>query len=95
MEDNPNIFFDFDIKLYEHEVKMKGYCSNVHVVFRDGTKYLVCFYDPVRLQQDIAYDGFIAEPGLIIIEDVTLVNMEKAVLALFKTRYFESLKPVS
>jgi hypothetical protein len=94
MDNKPNIFFEFDINLYEDEIRMKGYCNNVYVILPNKMKYKVCFYDPVRLQQDIEDEEYIAETGLIIVKDVTLFNMDSTVNKLWITGYFESLKPI-
>lgn len=60
---------------------------------------LVVFYDPIRLSQDLEEEvklgnGFIGEPGLIVIPEVTWEHMESAVCRLFDEGYFESFKSV-
>ena len=94
MEAKPILNFGFDINLYEDEVKMKGYCNDLFVILPDLSKFRVCFYDPIRLGQDVADEGYIAESGLIVINDVTKNNMENAVYKLWLDGYFEGLKPL-
>lgn len=60
-------------------------------------KYPVYFIDPIRLQQDLTAETelgtpFLAEPGLIILPEVTREGMENAVRQLWEQGYFESLK---
>jgi hypothetical protein len=94
METKPILIYDFDISLYGDEIKMKGYCNGVVVVLPDHSKFKVAFYDPVRLAQDLKDEGYIAEPGLIVIQDVTNENIERAVYELWLGGYFEELKPI-
>jgi hypothetical protein len=81
------------------EAQARGYRSHVAVEFADGERYSVVFYDPVRLQQDLheeirAGSTCIAEPGLIVIAEVTLENMRLAVDRLVREGYFEALRPM-
>jgi len=82
------------------ESRDRGYRSHVWVEFANGERYSVVFYDPVRLQQDLQHETdvgnpYIAEPGLIVLPEVTKENMEKAVCCLAEEGYFESLRPAS
>ena len=61
---------DFDERA-AFEVELKGYYSLARVCLPDGARFRVCFYDPVRLSQDLEDEVksgavCIAEPGLII-----------------------------
>jgi hypothetical protein len=94
MDIKPIISFGFDIALYETEVKMKGYCNDLFVMLPDLSKFKVCFYDPIRLGQDVADEAYIGEAGLIVINDVTKDNMENAVYKLWLDGFFEGLKPL-
>jgi hypothetical protein len=54
----------------------------------------VFFYSPERLAQDLEMDTkaghpYIAEPGLIVIPEVTLAYMQVAVEQLYEQGYFE------
>jgi len=82
----------------EEETPRKGYRSDGIVETSEG-EYAVYFIDPIRLQQDLEAETelgtpFLAEPGLIILPEVTLAAMEKAVRQLWEQGYFESLKPL-
>jgi hypothetical protein len=95
MEIKPVLSFNFDIELYESEITMKGYCSDVQVTLPDNSNYRVCFYDPVRLGQDLESEGYIGEPGLIVINEVTIISMEKAVFQLWLDGFFDKFKPTN
>jgi len=82
------------------ECRDRGYRSHVWVELAEGRRYPVVFYDVTRLQQDLqeemkSGDGFIAEPGLIVLPEVTLENMKKAVCRLAEEGFFEALRPTS
>lgn len=82
------------------ECRDRGYRSHVWVKLANSELYPVVFYDAVRLQQDLddeakAGNPFIAESGLIVVSEVTLENMEKAVCSLAEEGFFESLRPVA
>ena len=94
MEVKPTLSYSFDIAVYEEEVKKKGYCNDVIVTLSDHSKYKVCFYDPIRLAQDLEEENYIAEPGLIIIEEVSVKNIENAIHELWLGGYSEQVKPI-
>lgn len=82
------------------EARDRGYRSHVWVEFASGERFPVIFYDPTRLQQDLDDEikqgsPFIAEPGLIVLPEVTRENMEKAVFALVDEGFFDALRPAS
>ena len=91
MEVKPILHFDFDIILHDDEIMTKGYCRGF-VVLPDFSKYKVCFYDSVRLGQDLKDENYIAEPGLIIINEVTKANMEYAIYELWLDGFFDEIK---
>jgi hypothetical protein len=79
------------------DAEARGYLSYAFVESSNGTRYPVVFYDPVRLQQDLeveASDGrpFIAEPGMIVVPEVTLARMQEAVERLFQAGFFDALR---
>ncbi|BAZ08948.1 hypothetical protein NIES4071_07540 [Calothrix sp. NIES-4071] len=83
----------------DEETLMKGYRSDGIVESPEGEVYPVYFRDPIRLQQDLEAEkelgsAFLAEPGLIILPEVTREAMENAVRQLWEQGYFESLKPL-
>jgi hypothetical protein len=82
-------------ELDEFEAQMRGYRSNIWVELSDGTKHLVTFFDPVRLRQELEQEikggrPFIGEPGLIVLAEVTLENMETAARILTSEGFFAS-----
>lgn len=79
----------------EDEANARGYLGHVQVKTEGGLKYSVVFYDPIRLKQDLEEegDGFIAEPGMIILESICLKNMQYAVNLLEKNGFFNKLSP--
>jgi hypothetical protein len=80
-----------------YEAEVRGYLGYAAVELSDGTRYPVVFYDPVRLQQDLEVEAgegraFIAEPGMIVIPEVTLGRMQDAIERLFQNGFFDSLR---
>ncbi len=78
------------------EVEQKGFFEHARVRLPDGRIAKVCFWEPVRLAQDLEMDMrhgqvCIGEPGLILIPKVTLENMRAAVKELYRSGYFERL----
>ena len=68
------------------EAEARGFLQHVVIEVAEGVEVGVVFWDPVRLQQDLdeemkAGRPFLAEPGMIVVESVTLANMERAVAA--------------
>lgn len=81
------------------ESKDRGYRSHVWAEFADGERFRLVFYDATRLRQDLDDESkegnpYIAEAGLIVLQEVTKENMELAVARLFDEGFFESLKPI-
>jgi hypothetical protein len=79
---------------------LRGYLSHALVELENGEQYAVDFIEPVRLAQDLA--EYIrseipcyAEPGLIVIPEVTLPRIQKAVNYLYDQGFFKQLKPVN
>lgn len=78
------------------EAPLKGWLS-AQVELNNGCRYAVYFSGPIRLQQDV--DDAIqngrpcfAEPGLIIVPEVTVQSIQDAVQFLWKQGFFASLK---
>jgi hypothetical protein len=81
----------------EYETVSRGYLSTASVCLSDGTRIPVFFYDMVRLAQDFESErdrkrAFLAEPGMIILDEVTRANMEEAVRRLGEEGFFESFR---
>jgi hypothetical protein len=82
----------------KQEMPLRGCLSHVLVELQDGRRYPVEFIDSVRLAQEVNdYVQFnipcYAEPGLIILPEVTLERIEEAVQYLHRNGFFERLKP--
>lgn len=79
------------------DAEARGYLAYASVELSDGNRYPVVFYDPVRLQQDLEVEmsqgrAFIAEPGMIVVPEVTMARMQDAVERLLQIGFFDSLK---
>lgn len=82
----------------EIEINQKGwFCHNL-VELADGNRYQVCFFDKVRLVQELDYweeqgKPFFIEDALIVLSEVTIENMKAAIIEAEKQKFFENLKP--
>lgn len=79
------------------EMAAKGWLS-AHVEIKDGRQFSVYFSDPVRLQQDLdesvrAGKPYFAEPGLIVLPEVTVETVRAAVQMLSEQGFFDQLRP--
>jgi len=91
----PKLIFqqEFDERL-AFDVAQKGWCGIAIVELPEGGSVDVFFYAPTRLAQDLETDAraghpYVAEPGLIVVPEVTLPYMEAAVEQLYRQGYFE------
>ena len=80
-----------------YEVEQKGFFEHAIAHLPDGTQIRLCFWDPIRLAQDLATEEKLgrvsfAEPGLIIVSRITVDNMKKAVAEQYKRGYFNRLR---
>jgi len=76
------------------EALSRGYRSHVWAELDDGSRYQLTYYDVTRLAQTLEGEAgagrpYFAEPGLIIVPEVTLANMEAAARALAAEGFFE------
>ncbi len=92
----PRLVFKYPFDaMAAHDAEARGYLGYAAVELGDGRRYPVVFYDPVRLQQDLEVEtgegrAFIAEPGMIVVPEVTLFRMQEAVLRLSQVGFFNS-----
>ena len=89
---------DYD-RQSEYETPMRGYLSGIVVEFANGRRYQLFFYDPVRLRQDLEVEAangraYVAEPGMIVLPEVTTEAIRQAVQGLVRDGFFEHLKPI-
>lgn len=87
------IFRDGYTELDEIEMPMKGYRNDVEVHFPDNTIFNFCFYDDVRLSQDISDEKFIIEENLIVLSELTKKNIEQIANKLWTTGLLKKYKP--
>ncbi|MEO7735552.1 MAG: hypothetical protein ABIY55_31650 [Kofleriaceae bacterium] len=88
------IFEDGFTELDAEDARDRGHRSHVYAELDDGALYQLTYYDLTRLAQDLEVDcglgrRFLTEPGLIIIPEITLANMEAAARALAAEGFFE------
>jgi hypothetical protein len=82
------------------EAQARGYLSHVMVEFDGGRIYPIFFYDVVRLQQDLEESvkqgrRFIADAGMIVLEEITPESMKAAVEQLGREGFFDRLTPMT
>jgi hypothetical protein len=93
------VFTPYHDERSKEEMTPRDYVSHVCVVTKADQYYPVFFYDPVCLSQDLEESmkhglyPFVAEPGLIVIPEVTLEAMTTAVEILYRDGYFDHLLP--
>jgi hypothetical protein len=95
----PRIIFPEGFNERDHaEMPLRGCLSHAYVELENGEQYAVDFIDPIRLAQDL--DEYIkskipcyAEPGLIVVPEVTMSSIQEAVDYLFARDFFKQFKP--
>jgi hypothetical protein len=89
---------DFDAR-EEFEMTFRGYLADVMVRLPDGGIYKLTFIDVTRLGQTLEDDTalgrpYYAEPGLVVLPEVTRGAIQRAIDGLRHDAYFQHLKPV-
>jgi hypothetical protein len=84
----------------ESEMTPKGHLSGLIVRLDDGSRYELNFINPVRLGQELTMDAragtpYFAEPGLVVIPEVTLPAVRSTVERLAAVGFFRLLKPLA
>jgi hypothetical protein len=92
------IFPDCYDERAEFEAPRKGWLPGVVVQLEDGTRFPLLFMDPVRLAQDLEGEAqtgrpYFAEPGLVVLPEVTTQAILAAVPGLVRDGFFLHLKP--
>ena len=82
------------------EISSKGWYSGLIVEIETGLRFSVFLYDAVRLAQDLQTEmglgrPFIAEPGMIVIPEITEENIRAAVRQLHQEGWFNHLLPIN
>ena len=85
----------------EWEAESKGWLQGVRVCLPNGSEHPLFFYDPVRLVEDLEAEAesgrpYIAQPGLVVIPEITRVTIVRVVSRLAESGYFEQFtRPAS
>ncbi len=93
------VFPDWYDERAEFEAPAKGWLPGVEVHLEDGARFKLEFYDSVRLRQTLEDDEqagrpYLAEPGLVVLSEVTTEAIRNAVAGLFEEGFFDQLKPL-
>ena len=95
--DYPRLVFVHDVD--ERDMAPHGYRGDVHLQLVDGQSYPVYFYEPDAIREELearrrsGFGQFMAEPGLVVIPDITLTAMKSSVSELIEVGYFTHLRP--
>jgi hypothetical protein len=96
--DYPRLVFAHDAD--DRDMAPHGYRGDVVVELADGEAFPVYFYEPEAIREELddrirsGFGPFVAEPGLVVIPEITLARMKSSVLELIEVGYFSHLKPV-
>jgi hypothetical protein len=82
------------------EAQSRGYLSHVLADFGGGRLFPLFFYDVERLKQDLEENArhghaFIADPGMIIVVEITLEAMEQAIDQASREGFFDHLSEIT
>jgi hypothetical protein len=91
-------FPDGDIQEILSEATTRGYIENIKVVLDNGKCYSIAFFECIRVNREIEIDcvngrPFFVEPGLIVVDTVSLDVIRGATSELAAEGYFDHLKP--
>lgn len=89
------IIYENDTELAEFEAFNRGYREDIIVII-NNKKYKVYIISMVRLQQDFEKElqdsgYYIAEPNMILVNDVTKKEIEYTIMEMYKCDFFERL----
>jgi hypothetical protein len=93
----PRLVFAHDVD--EQEMAPHGYRGDVIVELVDGNSFPVYFYVPDAIREELdarrqsGFGQFVAEPGLVVIPEMTLAAMKSSVMELIEVDYFAHLRP--
>jgi hypothetical protein len=94
----PRLVFAHDAD--DRDIAPHGYRGDVVVELADGEAFPVYFYEPDAIREELegrirsGFGQFVAEPGLVVIPEITMANMRSSVLELIEVGYFAHLRPV-
>ena len=96
--DYPRLVFAHDVD--ERDIAPHGYRGDVAVELADGEAFPLYFYVPDAVREELegrmrsGFGQFVAEPGLVIIPEITLEGMKSSVRELIEVGYFAHLRPI-
>jgi hypothetical protein len=94
----PRLVFAHDVD--DRDMAPHGYRGDGIVELADGEAFPVYFYEPDAVREELegrtrsGFGRFVAEPGLVVIPEITLANMKSSVLELLEVGYFNHLRPI-
>lgn len=88
----------FNDNLVQFEVEAKGYLYNVVLSIDNVNNYELCFYDSVRLSQNLevvknSLAKYFYEPNLIVLEKVNKENIENVISDLVSKEHYKLMVP--
>ena len=83
----------------ETVINQKGWFCHNQVELANGNRYQVCFFAKDRLVGELNHSEkegkpFFIENTLIVLSEVTIENMNAAIIETEKQKFFENLKPI-
>ena len=93
----PRLVFADDVA--ERDMAPHGYRGDVIVEFADGESFPVYFYEPDAIREELdarrksGFGQLVAEPGLVVIPEITLAGMKSSVLELIEVGYCTQMRP--
>ena len=96
--DYPRLVFAHDVD--DRDMAPHGYRGDAVVELGDCEAFPVYFYEPDAIREELegrinsGFGQFVAEPGLVVIPEITLAGMKSSVLELIEVGYFTHLRPV-
>src|ERR1700733_12010493 len=94
--DFPRLVFIHDVD--EQDTAPQGYRGDVVVEFANGEAFPLFFYEPTAVREVLdssikwGFGQFVAEPGLVVIPEITVAAMKSSVLELIEVGYFNHLR---
>ncbi len=83
----------------ETVINQKGWFCHNQVELANGNRYQICFFDKDNLVGVLNHSEkegkpFFIENALIVLSEVTIENMNAAIIEAEKLNFFENLKPI-
>ncbi|GHT12366.1 hypothetical protein FACS1894170_07110 [Planctomycetales bacterium] len=75
------------------EMAGRGYISHIYIANKiENIFWPLCFYDSVRLTQDLEIEGYISDIGLIVVKEVTKTVVLETCVILLRDNYTKNHK---